>query len=167
MVSTFEEGKRKIEEVLGNGKALEKFQQMLIAQGVNEENAAKVCQSPLDILPVSSNKTVIYAKESGFVSGIDALACGEVSFRLGAGRTVPTDSVTFDTGLHLCVSLGSSVKEGQPWVTVYHVEPTMNEKLRQRLEDAIVVVKDGVTSSVAKTHSIIRGENDHSISACR
>jgi thymidine phosphorylase len=37
-----------IEQVLSNGKALEKFKQMIIAQGVSEQVATRLCSNSAD-----------------------------------------------------------------------------------------------------------------------
>lgn len=49
---------------------------------------------------------------SGYIQDIDALACGHVLHKLGAGRTVPEDSVDHGVGLYLLKVPGEHVEEG-------------------------------------------------------
>ena len=121
-VQSLEQGKEQIQKVISNGDAMEKFKQMLLVQGVTKEVSTKLCGNPKDILPLSKNTTDLIAPISGTVTDINALDCAHVSSSLGAGRFVPSDNVTHDTGLHLHVACGDHIEAGKPWVTVYHVE---------------------------------------------
>ena len=135
-VSNLDEGKKKIEEVLTNGKALGKFQQMVIAQGVNKEIAHKLCENPIEVLPLApqEKREEIKALKTGHITSLDALACGEVSRDLGNGRVNPTDSVTYHTGILFSATVGSHVNKDEVIATIYHDEEIMNEKLKAKIE---------------------------------
>lgn len=64
-----EDGMREIKKVLDNGGALSKFCQMLIAQGVSEENAQQLCgpdvKSAYNPLPKAKFTTPLVADHSG------------------------------------------------------------------------------------------------------
>ena len=137
---TQDEGKRKIEEVLKNGAALKKFGDMLKAQGVSADIANTICShNHEELIVLSKNKTDLLAKKSGIITGIDALACGEVSCALGNGRTTPSDKVTHDTGLKLVKTVGDTIMEEETWVTVYHKEPMFCKRLQEKLRNCITI----------------------------
>ncbi|XP_057313478.1 thymidine phosphorylase-like isoform X1 [Hydractinia symbiolongicarpus] len=158
-VDSFEEGKRKIQDVLKNGAALLKFKQMIVAQGVDEKVGCELIENPRNALPLSKHTTVLNAPKTGTVTNIDALTCAQVSAALGAGRSFPTDNVTHNTGLLLKISKGGFIEKGQPWVELFHVEDTMNSSLKKDLEDAITIDDDSTASKASensRVHSIIR-----------
>jgi len=47
------------------------------------------------------------------VTELDALVCGRVAHRLGAGRHSPNDEIDYSSGLKLLVSVGAKVNKGQ------------------------------------------------------
>jgi thymidine phosphorylase len=69
-----------IEQVLSNGKALEKFKQMIIAQGVSVQVATRLCSNSADAyedLVKAKNRTEFKASMSGKVF----LCCNEKVFQ--------------------------------------------------------------------------------------
>lgn len=96
-------------ENLRNGKAMDKWRQMISAQGGNPDAE----------LPKAKHSQEILATESGFVSRLDALDVGVASWRLGAGRERKEDAVQFGAGIELKVQIGSHVEAGQPLMTLF------------------------------------------------
>jgi thymidine phosphorylase len=96
-------------ENLRNGKAMDKWRQMISAQGGNPDAE----------LPKAKHSHQILATESGFVSRLDALDVGVASWRLGAGRERKEDAVQFGAGIELKVQIGSHIEAGQPLMTLY------------------------------------------------
>ena len=146
-VKSVNEGHQQIKDALSSGKALEKWKLMLKAQNVSDDIITKLCNpssSPFEVLPLTKTKTELKVKKSGVVSHLDALQCAEVSSALGAGRFQPGDEVFHDVGLQLHVSVGSYVKEGDLWVTVYHREPQLQSAFKNKLE-ASLVINEGIT----------------------
>ena len=140
LASTFDEGKLKIKEVLKNGDALKKFRDMLIAQGVSNDVADRICNSNHEeVIVLSKNSTNLLAKKDGVITGIDALVCGEVSCALGNGIINPSDKVMHDTGLKLVKTVGDTITEGETWITVYHNEPVLCQRLQEKLCNCITI----------------------------
>lgn len=96
-------------ENLRNGKAMDKWRQMISAQGGNPDAE----------LPKAKHSHQILATESGFVSRLDALEVGVASWRLGAGRERKEDAVQFGAGIELNVQIGSRIEAGQPLMTLF------------------------------------------------
>ena len=89
IVKTLEEGAKLILEKLKNKEALDKFQKMLVAQGVDEVVAHELCMNK-NYSAVFHNKSkyvsFIKAQKNGYIKSIDALALGNIASKLGAGR---------------------------------------------------------------------------------
>jgi len=91
LVNTLEEGKTQIENVLDNGAANKKFQEMLVKQGVEQSVAAELCTANNNnILPMASATTDLVSSCSGWVEKVDASAIAKLAIALGAGRTHPS-----------------------------------------------------------------------------
>ncbi|ELT96810.1 hypothetical protein CAPTEDRAFT_177354 [Capitella teleta] len=113
-----EEGIEIISEVLSNGKALEKFRQMLKAQGVEENVANRLCSSDMTDLPKAKHTTddiAIFIPIAGYVSDIDSYACAVICNKLGAGRTKAGEAVDHAVGMVLCVAYGDRIEKGMTW----------------------------------------------------
>lgn len=95
-------------QALTDGRAFAKLKQMVAAQGGDPsylEESGSFPAAPL-ILPVK-------ARTSGYVTAIDALAIGNASAVLGAGRLRKEDDIDHRAGLILKKKIGQWVEEGQ------------------------------------------------------
>jgi pyrimidine-nucleoside phosphorylase len=98
-----------VNEVRGNGRAWEKFRQLVQAQGgdVNQiDDPSLLPQAPL-VEP-------IIAPQSGCIAQIDTAAIGWASVRLGAGRLVKEAAIDHAVGLILPYDVGACLEAGQP-----------------------------------------------------
>ena len=111
-------------ENLQNGKAMDKWREMISAQGGN----------PAAELPKAKHSQVVVAENSGFISKLDALSVGIASWRLGAGRERKEDAVQFGAGVELHAQFGERIEKGQPLMTLFTDTP---EKFA-RAQDALV-----------------------------
>lgn len=114
---------------LKDGRAMDKWRQMISAQGGDPE--AK--------LPQAKEQHVVLAPESGFLSHLDALSVGTASWRLGAGRARKEDDVQFGAGITLHVQLGQEVKAGAPLMTLHTNEPERFERALESLADSFKI----------------------------
>ena len=128
-------------ENLRNGKAMDKWRQMISAQGGNPDAE----------LPKAKHSHQILATESGFVSRLDALEVGVASWRLGAGRERKEDAVQFGAGIELNVRIGSRIEAGQPLMTLF---TDTEEKFARAIELAGGAVEIS-NSSVAQRKLIL------------
>ena len=96
------------EENLKNGKALNKFLEIVKNQG---GDISKV---------TASSKTYKYkSKQSGKIESIDALKMGKLSLSLGAGRENKEDEIDYNVGIILNKLVGDKVKFGDTLMTLY------------------------------------------------
>ena len=84
------------EEVLVNGKAFEKFKELIIAQGGN----IKQIEEP-DLLPKSKYSYEIKSPVSGYIEKMNSKIIGECCVILGAGREKIDDKINYGAGIIL------------------------------------------------------------------
>lgn len=126
-------------ENLSNGAALEKFKQMIQAQG-----------GDLDELLASPEHETIFSKsvvstQTGYVTSFDALTAGLLAMRAGAGRAVKSDVLDLDAGLRLFKKIGDYVESGEPLFEILYNKADFDaEKESQVLLDAISISNEKV-----------------------
>lgn len=135
-----------IEEVrqhLENGKALKKFEEMVLAQGGDLEDLYR--QVKVD------HVVDIPAQEDGLIAELPAMEFGLFAMRLGAGRAVKTDALDYETGIVFEKKVGESVKKGEIVAKVY-----ANGKISPELvTDFQNYVKIKTSDEAIKTREII------------
>lgn len=109
-----DEAREKLQEVIQNGKALEKFKVFLENQGGDGSVVDDVSK-----LPQAQHTFEVKAKKSGYVSKIVADEIGVASMLLGAGRATKDDIIDLAVGLVLNKKVGDKVEEGESLVTIY------------------------------------------------
>ncbi len=113
-VKTIKKGRALIKEVLQNGKALQKFAEIIKAQGGNSNIV-----SDKTLLPKSNKKTDFVAKKFGYLKSIDTKKVGISSMLLGGGRQKVTDKIDPRVGLKMHVRIGDKIQKDQPLCTLY------------------------------------------------
>ncbi|MBM4045060.1 MAG: thymidine phosphorylase [Planctomycetes bacterium] len=107
--------RQRLRGAIDDGRALRKFQEMVVRQGGSEraldELEQRVRQAP--------TKPVL-APASGFVTAIDTRQMGLAACILGAGRQKADDAVDHRVGYEALVKLGERVERGQPLVKVFY-----------------------------------------------
>ncbi|WP_230639690.1 pyrimidine-nucleoside phosphorylase [Bacillus velezensis] len=131
---TLEEARTKLQEVMKNGKALEKFKEFLSNQGGD----ASVVDEPSK-LPQAAYKIDVPAKEAGVVSKIVADEIGVAAMLLGAGRATKEDEIDLAVGIMLRKKVGDNVEKGEPLVTLY--------ANRENVDDVTAKVYDNIRIS--------------------
>lgn len=110
-----EECKSMVKNSLESGKALEKFRDLVIAQGGNPE----AVDNPDKILPISKNIIYFEANIDGYISKIDTEKVGIACNYLGAGRAKKEDNIDHSVGMKILKKLGDSVSKGEPILELY------------------------------------------------
>ena len=122
-------GKKMAEQSIKDGKAWEKFRQLVIAQGGNVE----VVDKP-DQLPQAKMVEVVKSPQNGYLSQIHARLIGEASVLLGAGRSKKTDPVDHAVGIEVHHKVGELVEQDNPLFTLY-----ANDQTRLREAQALAM----------------------------
>lgn len=141
--------RKALKEVLNNGKALEKFLEMIRAQGGKVRTV-----SDLRELPLTPWKRELESPKSGYVTALHALEVGEAARILGAGRETMDDVIDFGAGILLKKKIGDFVKEGEVLAVLYGKNEEVLEQGMKRLASAFTIGKDH------REHLLILGEVD-------
>ncbi|EGQ1278469.1 pyrimidine-nucleoside phosphorylase [Staphylococcus pseudintermedius] len=128
-----DEARGMLQEVIDNGKALEKFKTFLSNQGGD----ASVVDEPSK-LPTVQYQFELPAKRSGVVSEMIANEIGIASMMLGAGRQTKEDVIDLAVGLVLNKKVGDRVEEGESLLTIYANSEDV-EQVKQKLYDNITI----------------------------
>jgi pyrimidine-nucleoside phosphorylase len=107
ITSTTDEAIRILKEKIKNGDALNKFRQMIEAQGGN----SKVINN-YSIMPHAQYIVQVAAEKEGYVKGIDAFGIGNMIANIGGGRIKITDRIDHSIGIELFKKIGNKVESG-------------------------------------------------------
>ncbi len=124
-----------MEEKIINGEALEKFKEMIAAQGGN----IKILDD-YSLLPAASGIFEVQANRGGIVQALDALKIAKACKILGAGRDKKEDEIDYAVGVVLNKKIGDSVDAGDVLATIHY---NLNEKLDEAIELILKAYKIG------------------------
>ncbi len=105
-----EAGREQVRAAIADGRALDRFERMVRAQG-GDLSAG---------LPQPTGETTISAPRDGWVSAIDGLEIGLASVTLGAGRRERGDTIDPAVGVRIDAPRGTRVAAGDPLLTILH-----------------------------------------------
>lgn len=131
-----------VDEVITNGKALEKLGEMIEYQGGNKEvindySIMAEATQEIDLLYLEDDECYVY--------GIDALMIGEAAMNLGAGRAKIGDIIDHSVGVILRKKVGDKVVKGDVIATIYANEKGI-EVASNMIIDAYTMSKDEVNT---------------------
>jgi pyrimidine-nucleoside phosphorylase len=112
--SSFDEACAKINEVIGNGKALEKFADFIEAQGGDRD----MVYNP-DRLPKADIVEDIVSPKGGYVHKIICDEIGMCSLVLGGGRETKESEIDLSVGLVIHKKVGDKVEKGESLATFH------------------------------------------------
>lgn len=136
---SFEEGKETVRQVLSDGRALEKFRQMVRRQGGDD----RIVEEP-ERMGSSRYSRDVLAGRTGFIAETDTREIGRASQHLGAGRLRKEDEIDFTAGIRMHVRIGNFVKEGDVLATLYGADS-------RRLEEAEIIMEAAIRISAEPT----------------
>ena len=105
---TYEEAKEKVLNNLDNGKAYNKFLELVKHQ-----------HGDIDAIPIESNKYEIKSMTEGYLVDIDAYKLGVLSMSLGAGRENKEDTIDYSAGIVINKNLNDYLNPGDVIMTLY------------------------------------------------
>ncbi|MCT1690134.1 thymidine phosphorylase [Brevibacterium sp. p3-SID960] len=118
-----------VRAALADGRAMDKWSQMIRAQGGDPEAA----------LPQAAETEVVRAESAGVLTGLDALSVGVASWRLGAGRAKQGDELSRGAGIELHAKPGEAVTAGQPLMTLHADNPALFARAQEALAEAVEI----------------------------
>ncbi|MDV3130081.1 thymidine phosphorylase [Mycobacterium sp. 21AC1] len=100
-------------ETLRDGSAMDRFRQLVAAQGGDLSQP----------LPVGASSETVTAPRGGIMGDIDAMGVAMAAWRLGAGRAQPGEPVQSGAGVRIHRSPGEPVTAGEALFTLYTDTP--------------------------------------------
>jgi pyrimidine-nucleoside phosphorylase len=132
--------KKRLDEALASGKAAEKFQKIIEAQG---GNPAAVDDPAL--LPQAAEVEVYYAKAAGTILKVEPRAIGRAVVEMGGGRRKVDDVVDPTVGFVITARPGQKVHTSEPLASIFAKDPAGIE-LGRRALDAAIEIGEGKAS---------------------
>ncbi|MFA0784645.1 thymidine phosphorylase [Fervidibacter sacchari] len=124
-VTNPEEGRSKAMELLQNGAALEKFRQLISAQGGD----ASIVEDPTK-LPQPSYRVEVRAEQSGVIAKIATRKLGLISGQLGATR-MGAEQIDPSAGIIVMKKVGENVESGETLAILQSNKQIGNEVLEE------------------------------------
>ncbi|HAA70575.1 MAG: thymidine phosphorylase [Planctomycetaceae bacterium] len=123
---TEHQAKTALQDALDSGAALNKFTEMVTAQG-----------GDLAHLPSPQKKTDVNALTAGFITRIDTEALALTVIALGGGRRLPTDTINHQVGLKILHKVSDHVEPGTPLLEIF--APSVTTDICKQLRTAITI----------------------------
>lgn len=153
--ASVEEGRRKGEQLLANGKALEKFREIVRLQGGDEKSVDDASR-----LPQARHQLDVAAPQGGFVHRIHCEQTGVASMLLGGGRETKEDSVDFAVGMVLHKKVGDAVKAGEALCTLHYNSEWHLEEARRLMERNYSIAAHAPPPPAGLVRRVITGPNE-------
>ncbi len=135
VTADFADAQTRLERAISSGKALEKFREMVAAQGGN----ASVCDDPAALVPAAKVREDYLASRDGIVQRVEPRAVGKGITAMGGGRTKMADAVDPSVGFQILAKPGDRVTRGQPLATILARDPECAAIGRAALDAAFVI----------------------------
>jgi pyrimidine-nucleoside phosphorylase len=126
-----------LRNAIASGRAAERFQQIIEAQGGNPA----VVDDPA-ILPQAGECEIFRAPRRGFVARVEPRAVGRGVVALGGGRETLDDELDPAAGFVITARPGAWVEAGEPLATVFAADTMGVAAGRAALRDAIVIADE-------------------------
>ena len=114
---TFENALEHVENALKDGRAYEKFKEVVKHQGGDINN-----------IPVADKVVTLKSKSAGYIKSIDALKLGELAKKLGAGRQTKEDNIDLSVGLVLHKKVSEKVEIDEDLISIYYGDKQISEE---------------------------------------
>jgi pyrimidine-nucleoside phosphorylase len=123
---------REVEKAITSGRALDKFRQLVEAQGGNPA----IVDDPGG-LPQATEVELFEAAEGGTITAVDPRPLGQAVIEMGGGRRQLGDAIDHSVGFVVTARPGMSVTAGQPVASVFARDAVGIEVGMQALRSAI------------------------------
>jgi len=140
--------RKQLEATITSGKALEKFAQVIEAQGGNPA----VVEDP-SVLPQASKVEVYRAPESGMIVRIEPRRIGRAILELGGGRRTIEDEIDPSVGFVIPAKPGQRVRAGEALASVFASDNDGIQIGMDALSEAIVIGEKGMLTPLI-THRV-------------
>ena len=151
------EAKEHLKQIVENGKAIEKFKELIIAQGGNPDVIDNY-----DLFDLPTYKVEYKSKKKGFVHKIDAYKIAYACKILGAGREKKSDPIDYSVGIYLNKKSEEWVEKDEVLYTIYSNNPDKT-KMAQKYCDEAFVIDESKPCHNNMIYKIIRANEDNDV----
>ena len=138
-VATFEEGIKKIRQVIEDKSAIEKLKVFIENQGGD-----KRVVDDYSLLPKAAHIEPIKAIKTGYISKIEAEEVGIAAMILGAGRETKEDILDMSAGIVLTKKVGDFVNEGEIIANIHFNKKEKIEESKSKFLNAVEIVDEKI-----------------------
>ena len=156
VAADIDSARRELEKAIGTGRAAEKMQAIIEAQGGNPG----VVDDPA-VLPQASHVELFPAPRRGFVARVEPRTIGRGIIALGGGRTKIDDVVDPSVGFVITAKPGDWVEAGEPLATVFASDRSGIESGRGTLRTAIVIADEADPPLPLVSHRVTAAGAEH------
>ena len=146
-----EEAIEKINTVVSNGLAAEKFEKMVNALG----GPSDILSSYDKYLQNNSFKKEIFSKKNGWVKDIKTRDLGLILIELGGGRKQITDKINYNVGYDNVINVGNKINATQSLLTIYTDSKNDYENVREKIEECFVI-SDTQVNELPEIYEVIK-----------
>lgn len=141
--TNYDDAYAKLTELIHSGEALDKFRELIVAQGGNPEFI-----EDLSKLPQPKNHFEITSPSDGYIDSIDAEKIGLAAMMAGAGRKTKEDKIDHSVGITIKKKTGSQVSKGDV-IAVLHCN---NEDIESR---SLILEAFSISDSPVEDNNIV------------
>lgn len=134
-----EENKKAIEGVVANGKAYQKFLELVKNQGGDVtyiENTEK--------FEKAKYKMEVRLEQEGYIQKLNAEEVGKIAMHLGAGRVRKEDDIDYSVGVELIKKVGDFVEKGDIVAYVYANDEQKGKEAVEMLKEKYIIGNDRI-----------------------
>ncbi len=152
-VATATEAEPQVREALSSGRGLQKFAEIIEAQGGDPRVVDDASR-----LPLAGGEHLVRAPRGGIVQRLDAGALGHAAVVLGAGRDHMDAVIDPGVGIDVLAPEGTTVAAGDPVLRVWYRDDVRLAHALARL-DAACVIGDDAPAAVPLVLETIEGDS--------
>ena len=140
----------KINSVMSNGEAAEKFEKMVQALG----GPSDILSSHEKHLKINAIKKDIFPTKTGWVEKIKTRDLGLILIELGGGRKQTTDKINFNVGYNNILRVGDKADPSLPLLSVFIKSADDYENVSKKIQDCFIIT-DSEVSELPYTYEVI------------
>jgi pyrimidine-nucleoside phosphorylase len=134
------DARTRLEQAVADGSALDKFRELIAAQGGDPKVVDDYAR-----LPKAKLTREVKAAKTGYVAGVDPLAIAQAALFLGAGRANAAASIDHAVGLADLVKVGEKISAGTRLCTIHANEAKLLDAASKQAHAAFIISPKALT----------------------